>query len=190
MTSQALPGILMNQWSISHISIDVNNLTQYSLGWFLTELMWFPLVFLGKTCWFAWHSSAKKWPGQRKLTVKATLVHCVVLLSLQPVGCDARERSLGTGESRHPINHPPPTWVGIFLSERDLPTVCPNHFSSQFYCALQNMYLVLHFHSKRWLGNKCFSLIWEETCQIINKHKKTVILDLQLGWAVRFRGKL
>lgn len=66
------------------------------------------------------------------------------------------------------------------------PTVCSNHV---FY--FTNWKTVPYFHSKQWLRNRHFLLIWEETHQIINKHKKKiVILALQLGWAARLRGKI
>jgi len=47
-----------NQWLISNMSKDVNNLTLYNLGRFLPEWMWFPLVILGHAFWFTWKFSS------------------------------------------------------------------------------------------------------------------------------------
>lgn len=110
------------------------------------------------------------------------LFHCTAAtLHHRLLVCDLRERSPGGegGTDTHLINFSPSKWVG-FIFPNGLPYRMPN-FSSLFCCALQNKYLVSHFHSEQWLQNKHFPLIWEEACWIINKHTKSSYLRSPAG---------
>lgn len=48
-------------------------------------------------------------------------------------------------------------------------------------CFAKTNSLLSHFHSKEWLRNKHFPLIWGETCQIINKYKEDSYLRTPVG---------